>query len=298
MKNMIESIDTFFWLTARKIVQNLRRQIYLKSDRRPWRLGYIDNWFAFLRETIADQELMDCFRLARQLPAGYGYRMDGRVVEIPWLLSRLKNEETYFLDAGSSLNFKFILQSSMMCNKKVTIMTLAPEPTCFWSMGISYIYGDLRDTNFRDNFFEEIACISTIEHIGMDNSFYGGSSAVCVGSGLEFLRAVCELKRIVKKNGKVFFTFPFGRYENHGWFQQFDSNLADKLLDAFCPSAFVESVYQYDADGWKKSDRESCAHCQFFDVRKSKYFDRDSKIDFPPDYPAAERAVMCLELIK
>jgi hypothetical protein len=57
-------------------------------------------------------------------------------------------------------------------------------------------------------------------------------------------------------------------------------------------------MFRYDPDGWRVSDRPSCADCQFFDVRTSKYFDRNSEIEYPSDYPAGERAVACLELRK
>jgi hypothetical protein len=57
-------------------------------------------------------------------------------------------------------------------------------------------------------------------------------------------------------------------------------------------------VYRYDPDGWKLSDRAACAQCQFFDVTTSKCFDPHSTSEYPTDYAAGERAVMCLELRK
>ena len=85
---------------------------------------------------------------------------------------------------------------------------------------------------------------------------------------------------------------------NHGWFQQFDAALVDTLLSAFEPSRHHESIYQYHPDGWQLSNREACKECEFFDVHTSKYSDPNSTIEYPPDYPAGERAVACLELIK
>jgi hypothetical protein len=93
-------------------------------------------------------------------------------------------------------------------------------------------------------------------------------------------------------------TFPFGRYEDHGWFRQFDAALTDRLITRFSPATMNESVYQYRADGWQLSDRASCAGCEFFDVTESKYFKRGSELDFPPDFRAGEGAVMCLDLEK
>jgi hypothetical protein len=106
------------------------------------------------------------------------------------------------------------------------------------------------------------------------------------------------MRRVLKPGGVLYITFPFGKYENHGWFQQFDSPLMDRLIEGFSPTSFNETIFRYDPDGWKLSDRNSCAHLQYFDVHTSKYFDPKSSIEYPPDYPAAERAVACLELFK
>ncbi len=83
-----------------------------------------------------------------------------------------------------------------------------------------------------------------------------------------------------------------------GWFQQFDSKLTDTLIEGFNPTKYSETIFKYTPDGWILSERESCKDCQFFDVHINKYFDPRSTIEYPPDYPAGERAVACLELIK
>ena len=103
---------------------------------------------------------------------------------------------------------------------------------------------------------------------------------------------------MLKRGGVLYITFPFGRFENHGWFQQLDTNLTDRLISEFAPSDLNEAVFRYEPSGWQLSDRTSCAEAQFFDVHKSKYFDPNSSIEYPPDFPAGERAVMCLELFK
>ena len=58
---------------------------------------------------------------------------------------------------------------------ELTIVTLAPEPVAFTSLGVSYLYGDLRQLPFRDDWFDEVACLSTLEHVGMDNAVYGAA---------------------------------------------------------------------------------------------------------------------------
>jgi SAM-dependent methyltransferase len=284
---------------ALRTAHRLRLEAYLRSNRRPWRAGYTEFRARHLAGTLADTALMATFRDSRPLPIGYGSRLDARVVEIPWALSRLPATTGALLDAGSSLNHAFAVGYCQRAGWKLHILTLAPESRCFWDEGVSYVYGDLRRTVFGDDAFGAVVCISTIEHVGMDNSFYAGEVAAARGSDeWQFLEAVRELRRILKPGGPLFITFPFGRYENHGWFQQMDDSRVDRLVAAFGPARSAETVFRYLPEGWQLSERAACAECEFFDVRKSRYFDRRSTVDYPPDYPAGERAVLCLELRK
>ena len=284
---------------ADKKERQRRLASYLKSDRRPWRTGYSEYKSQYLTNVMDNDATLAIFRQGNPLPDGYGFRLDARVVEIPWVLARLAGKTGRLLDAGSSLNFEFVLRAPALADKKITIVTLGPEAQCHWRLGVSYVFGDLRNLDFRDRCFDAIVCISTIEHVGMDNTMYAGAADMArPGDNKEFVLAVKELKRVLKPGGALYITFPFGRYENHGWFQQFDLELMDRLIKEFGPSRFNETIFRYDSDGWKIGERSSCAHCQFFDVHTSKYFDPDSTIDFPPDYPAGERAVGCLELFK
>ena len=286
--------------TAWDVVRRRRLASYLKSDRRPWREGYYEFKEQSLGEAVNDDALLDGFAKNQPLPKGYGYRLDARMIEIPWVLSRLRQYPGgRFLDAGSALNHEFVLSAPALKDKQTTIVTLAPEGQAFWQLGVSYVFGDLRDLDFREERFDSIACISTIEHIGMDNTMYAEDLAIAKRSDpSEFVLAVKELKRVLKTGGSLFISFPFGRYENHGWFQQFDAALVDTLVSAFAPSQHHEAIFQYHPDGWQRSDREACKDCEFFDVHISKYSDPNSTIEYPSDYPAGERAVACLELVK
>src|SRR5688572_16844446 len=62
-------------------------QTYLENGRIPWSPGYIEHRTECLARTLEDKVLLQRFRESDQLPSGYGYRMDERVVEYPWVLS-------------------------------------------------------------------------------------------------------------------------------------------------------------------------------------------------------------------
>ncbi len=274
--------------------------LYERSARRPFSLGYSQFRGRYLGAALQDQALLAALREGRALPQGYGYRLDARMIEIPWVCARVAAAGPgKLLDAGSSLNYRYVVTAPPLQGQQLHIATLAPERRCYWKNGISYIYGDLRNLTLRDAAFDSVCCISTIEHVGMDNERYaGGAEEAKRGEGAQFLLAIDELRRVLKPGGSLYVTFPFGRYEDHGWFQQFDAALADRLIERFAPSHLVENVYRYHAEGWQRSERSACADCEFFDVQASKYFKRGSTLDFPPHYPAGEGALMCLQLVK
>ena len=146
------------------------------------------------------------------LPPQYGLWLDERMVEYPWFLSRLPAGPGRLLDAGSVLNYDLLLQHPKLREKELTIMTLAPEADCFWHYGVSYVFGDLRETGFRDSHFDAIACISTLEHVGLDNTLpYTGVAGKKENDPASCLAAVRELRRILKPGGPAFITVPYGR---------------------------------------------------------------------------------------
>ena len=278
-------------------LRGYRRTKYLRSGRRAWSYGYGDYKNSFIDRVLGEDELLQIFRTGAPLPVGYGTGIDERAVEIPWVLSQLPNEGTgHLLDAGSALNHEYMLQARPLTRSKITIMTLAPEALAFWDRGISYVFGDLRHVDFRDDCFDTVTCISTIEHVGMDNAMYAkGSEIARPGDMREFLGAVRELNRILKPGGTLYITFPFGRYENHGWLQQFDVALTDALIEAFHAAEAKETIFRYDRDGWRLSDRHDSSRCEYSNAGLSAACGGTSSA---PDNAAAARAVACLALRK
>ena len=140
-------------------------------SRRPWSKNFY-NKFGYIKKTINDTELMKKFKNSESLPEKYGFNLDERVIEYPWVLARIPREEKKLLDAGSALNFKVILGLPYLKNKKIIIFGLAPEKERFLRPYLFYVFGDMRSLPFENEYFDNITCISTIEHVGMDNILY------------------------------------------------------------------------------------------------------------------------------
>jgi len=135
----------------------LRR--YLGKGRTPWSPGYGVYKSRLIASIINDEATLRVFSRGEPLPAlGFGVGVDERCVEYPWLVSHLKQGAETLLDAGSVLNHDFVLDHPVFREKNLHILTLAPESTAFWSRGISYIFGDLRDIPIRDAYYDTVVC--------------------------------------------------------------------------------------------------------------------------------------------
>lgn len=264
----------------------INRQIYLWSGRRPWSRGYGE----YRKKEIARVLDHGIFNSA-QLPHGYGFRLDERVVEYPWLFARLPLTEGRLLDAGSVLNHRFLLERPQLRGHRTFISTLGPERMSFNKLGVSYVYEDFRTSCFRDGYFDQIVSLSTLEHIGMDNTMlYTDDQSKREHAPLAFLDAIRELRRILKEGGHLYVSVPFGEAKSHGWFQIFDASMVDAMIKEFSPASHEEFHFRYSAEGWTVSTREQSAGATYFDIHKTKVYD--------PDYAAASRAVVCLDLVK
>jgi SAM-dependent methyltransferase len=269
---------------------NAKIRKYLKSGCKPYSSGYKEYKKKILCSVLADNDLIVRFRCNETLPANYGFRIDERVVEYPWVLARLGATEGLLLDAGSALNHEYILNHPALRNRKIVIYNLSQEKFRS-SDNVSYIFGDLRHTILRDELFNEIVCISTLEHIGMNNTFlYSKDARFNEFKPSAYLDVVREFKRLLKPGGRFFITVPYGCYENHGWLQQFNYEMIDAVFDTFEPSFHSITYYKYSQDGWQVAKAEECADCSYFDIH--------NKSDYEPDYVAAARAVGCVEMVK
>lgn len=253
---------------------------------KPWTPGYERYKWEKINQVLANNNFYQVIGTER-----YGYRIDERIVEYPWLLSKLAEGSLTMLDAGSALNYWHIVNHPKIRDKKLFISTLAPEGNAFWNMGISYVFEDIRQTCFREEMFDCIACISTIEHVGMDNTFlYTEDRRQAEKSESGHLEFLDILRSRLKTGGKLFLSFPFGLKRDHGWFQVFDATMVSRIIDRFQPSHHSEEIFQYSGDRWHVSTREAAKNATCFDINVQK--------DYDSDFAAFSRGIACLELVK
>jgi SAM-dependent methyltransferase len=222
--------------------------------------------------------------------------IDERVVEYPWLFDRmvaLDRSDARILDAGSVLNHKRVLKLWRdAVHSPVSMVTLSYEGTAHVSNDARYEFADLRQLPYRDEWFSAVLCISTIEHVGMDNTIYGGPAAPTIDPTEGAGQAMQELYRVTAPGGTLLLSVPFGVRSNRGWLRVFDSDdLARLTADpdwAHVRSRFFRAM----AYGWRE--------CSRGDARTAGYNE-------PPDRPgertaprhvAAAEAVALVELTR
>jgi len=265
--------------------ERLKRAWFLASGKRPFSTGYGAYKEKRIRGVLERGEFH-----AGKLPDGYGLDLDERIIEYPWLLSHLPSGPGLLLDAGSALNFRFLLDLPALAAKTVHICTLAPERQSFWRLGISYTYQDLRHTCFRDAFFDYVVSLSTVEHIGLDNGrFYTGRSP-SPRDPASYLDAIREMARSLRPGGRLFLTIPYGHHSDHGWLQVFDAAMLDRAVQAFGPRDVIEQIFRYTAGGWRVSDRNGAADAAYVDLHAGQRWQGG--------LPVAAEAVACLVLTK
>ena len=133
-----------------------------------------------------------------------------RVVEVPWVLSKYRGEERV-LEVGYAfaeqhyLNLLNALGIPFLVGIDAALSPYPPEVLTFHQ-----VQGDLLQDCLRDSSFDLILCVSTLEHIGRDNSAYGlgkGASALAAVD----ISAIRTMGRWVAPDGRLLVTVPFGR---------------------------------------------------------------------------------------
>jgi SAM-dependent methyltransferase len=296
-RNIIKKVCCYF--EKKEAETKLRKQksvanFFLKNGQIPWTEGYMTHKEDSIRKSISDDTVLDDFT-KKKIPTNYGFRLDERIVEYPWIFANLQKDKTVFLDAGSTFNFDYLLSNELIENKEKYIYTFYPEYNSYNKKKISYIYGDLRDLPFRNDFFEEIICQSTIEHIDMENSIYGydlkSTLNVITNKSYEYLKVIEELLRVLKTNGQLLLTFPFGKFENHGFFQQFDDEMLQRVFDLFeLKGNFKTDYFKYEKEGWRFAKKNELSQVESYNPHTGK-----GKSD---DGAAHCRSIACIKFIK
>jgi SAM-dependent methyltransferase len=169
--------------------------------------------------------------------------MSERVVEVPWVLSRYRGEGRV-LDVGSAYGHPVYLSYL----KRLGARSLhGVDLSSRRVNGLTMTRADVRRLPYTARSFELIICVSTIEHIGLDNARY---QAVGGREPAGDVTALAEMRRVLHGSGRIFITIPFGRLEYHDWFKQYDLDGWTSLVRKAGLVVDEQAIYAYSESGW------------------------------------------------
>lgn len=126
-----------------------------------------------------------------------------RIVEYNWVLTHLGNVRN-ILDVGSTTSLFPIQLASIGYD----VYSIDPRNYVEWHglvhPNMKFVRSDICQAPFTSEFFDVVIAISTIEHIGTED-FYTNPMTEEAGD----LKAIQEVARILKENGKFIFTVPY-----------------------------------------------------------------------------------------
>jgi SAM-dependent methyltransferase len=170
-------------------------------------------------------------------------RTDERPIEIPWCLARYSGERSV-LDVGYAHAEAAYLAGLVALGATELVGVDLAEAVV---PGLEGVVADVRDLPFDDDRFEVAFCISTLEHIGLDNTLYGVDAARDE-DGQE--RALRELRRVLRPDGRLLVTVPAGEHQDLEWQVQ---RTPAGWVELFERSGFViyeDELYELREDGW------------------------------------------------
>lgn len=124
-----------------------------------------------------------------------------RVLEYSFVLGNLNLDHGRVLDVGC----KGSMLPSILASLGVETYGIDVAPWKIPYPNFIYVRQDTRCTGFPDGFFDRITAVSVIEHIGLSGRF--GSKEDPTGDK----NALREMRRILKDNGRILLTVPYGR---------------------------------------------------------------------------------------
>lgn len=181
-----------------------------------------------------------------------------RTVEVPWMLTKIKEGSILDIGSAESCYVNELLEKNPT---KLTLNDIRSFSTHEQDSRVSCVTGDSRKLNITDfggEKFDNVLCISTLEHMGLEA--YGQqkdhNENPC-DSQIKYLKYI--LDSYLKNNGQLILTIPYGKYEHGGWVIVYNKEAVDKIKTIF---KLKEEVYftliDRDKDTWKEVSKEKC----------------------------------------
>jgi SAM-dependent methyltransferase len=175
---------------------------------------------------------------------------DSRVIEYGFALSKIvQMPKGKSLDVGCIARHNYLIPTMCFAGWDVHGIDIR-SGWGYTHPNFHFVTGDIRESSYKNNDFDLISCISTIEHIGTTN-YYGDTkledNADC--------KVVQELQRILKPSGILIITVPYRKVgEPRPGYKIYDKSLMT-MFDSM--DIVDEVIYKQDkVKGWIPANRE------------------------------------------
>lgn len=171
-----------------------------------------------------------------------------RIVEIPFVFQNLDLPKgAKILDFGCSESSLSLHLASL--GYRVVGVDLRPYP--FTHPNFQFVQGDLLESGFGDAEFDAVIAVSTVEHCGL--GAYGDTPR---GGGDEEI--VREIFRVLRPQGRLLITVPYGRAGAASWYRVYDRKALTSLLRSF-KIAKAEYYVGMNRKEWRPAAEEELA---------------------------------------
>lgn len=168
-----------------------------------------------------------------------------RILENPLIIRNLPQNSSRILDVGSRYSQVPIEMAAL--GHQVTCLDI--EDYIFKHKNLRFVKGDIRKTSFPKNSFDVVTLISTLEHVGMGETSYGGTEE---SDG--DITAMEEIYRILKPKGMILVTLPFGKPKVLPFLRVYDKERVKRISQGF---VIRKEIYMLNTkENWEVSTYE------------------------------------------
>jgi len=188
-----------------------------------------------------------------------------RCVEIPFVFDNIPEPPAKILDVSCSYS-SFLLEMDKLGFDAYGIDIL--------DYGVSYdkfIKADARNIPFKNKSFDVVTCISALEHYGLVETPYSSDTVYDPEAPFTALK---EMARVIKDNGMIILTLPYGYGEGEWlkWVKFYNRAAIRELISGTCLYVFKqqikacinnlwESVTEKEGEKILTTDKVNCNIC-------------------------------------
>ena len=200
-----------------------------------------------------------------QLPDMFGRRLPERVVEMLYaFLSYRPGLRLLDVGCANAMESHLRMIEHLEMPRKIVGIDICSPTRRTLQVYDDFINASIVSSGIASESFDLIWCISALEHFGMDNTSYTNSFELSQNMDVQ---AVQEMTRLLAVGGRLLITVPYGRYENHVWFRNYNAEFLRRLLLPVEQSTLADiSFFRHSHSvGWSAVEQEELQYIGYYD---------------------------------